>query len=343
MKTKEQWKAGILIAGMLIIAIALRSLQIERHPTQSQASPAYRPPPAPVAATPVEPQYPIHKLIPVNQDGWNEELGFDGDERVEWHLVEDNVWLDNRVNRIEEFRGFPRNDSRSMVIPIHEIIRTLQFRVTPGTPVKTGTVDITIRKNTPVDFNTKENILSPVTPSLTATGAKAGPQWPSELTPTRTIWLPPDGFAPGTQIADTIFPIEDVFYRIKNGWTISPRAESGPQSIQTAPVFANGENWDGLTQSDYDCVGFRIRVLNPNNPVIVHFGIVSAKNQNQNSNPQRTGQPPYTSQGVPNRYSTQTPPPATRPVVRPYVVPRQPSYYSTSPTGPSYYPSQHNP
>jgi hypothetical protein len=320
MTTKEQWKAGILIAGMLIIAVALSYHRILRYIDQSQTAPAYRPPLAPVAevpviAPPVEPQYPNHKIIPVTQNSWSEEITVNNGEQLEWNLLDENAWLDTRANRAEEFRQFPLNDSRWKPLRTPSDTTILAFRITPGTSVQSANVEVTVRKAVGSGFFARERTLPSVTPSLTDAGVKAGPRWPSEIEPTRYGKFPPDGHDPrlGNLAADTVYPIEDVLYRVMPGWTITPFTDGGKATYEVAR----------------DLEGFRLRVLNPDTPIFVKFKMVQA----QNNNAGMSGQRPTVNQGVPNRGSTQT-----QPVVAPYVPSRPPSYYPRSRTGPSYYP-----
>jgi hypothetical protein len=320
MTTKEQWKAGILIGGMLLIAVIVNSRWPDRHVTQSQVIPAYRPPPTPTAPTPVEPQYPIHKTIAINQNGWSEEITVGDGEQLEWNILDENAWLDTRANRTEEFRQFPLNDSRWKPLRTDSGTRTLEFRITPGTPVQTASVEVTVRKAAGGGFFARERTLPSVTPSLTDVGVKAGPKWPRELTPTRYGKFPPDGMGPnsGNIAVDTVYPIEDVLYRIMPGWTITPLTEDGVRKFEVA------------------CApdGFRLRVLNPDTSIVVKFKMTKEQNNVVTTSDQKFP----ANQSAKNWPSTYTTPPVTRPV-RPYVAPRQPSYYPTSPTGPSYYPS----
>lgn len=301
---------------MIFIAVGINSHWKDSAVVQPQTIPAFHAPtpqPVPQPAAPVEPKYPIHKLIPVNQDGWTDELSFKDDERVEWRTVEDNIWLDNRVNRINEFRGFPRNDTRSRVIPLHETMRTLQCRVTPGTPVKSGTVEITIRKQVPVDFNSVEKTLLPAVPTITATGGNVAARWPSEMVPTRFGKLPPDGYIPGTRLEafDTMYPIEDVLYRILPGWNVTPFTDGGGDVFQAAS----------------DPEGVRIRPTDPDRPITIKFKLT--KVESQAADTPNTGQRRPSSQG-----GLILPPNGGVPAVRPV--------YPSSPTGPSYYP-RHKP
>jgi hypothetical protein len=322
MTTKEQWKLGILIAGMLIIAVAVASHRIERAIAQPQPPPAYRQPPTPVAApvvaTPVEPKYPIHKLIAVTQNDWSEEVSVNDGEQLEWHLLDENAWLDTRANRTEEFRQFPLNDSRWKPLSTPSDTRILAFRITPGTLVRSANVAVGIRKAVVGGFFARERRLPSVTPSLTDAGVKAGARWPSEIEPTRFGKFPPDDLSSGNVAFDTVYPIEDVMYRIAPGWDITPFTDDGKVSYEAAKAPG----------------GFRLRVLNPDTSIIVKFRMVQAQNRDTSM----SGQRPTVNQGIFNRNSSQTTPPVTQPVVRPYVPPRQPSYYPTSPTGPSYYP-----
>ena len=315
MTTKEQWKAGILVTGMLVIATVVNSRWPDRNVGQAQVIPYRPPPPQQISqpAAPVEPQYPMHKLIPVNQAGWSEEISFNGDEHLDWDVQEDDVWLDNKVNRIEEFRSFPKNDTRFRRRILHESIRTFQFRVTPGTPVQEGTVEITVQKNVPADFNTRENLLAPVSPQLTASGVKAAARWPSGLTPTRYGKFPPDGMGPnsGNIAVDTVYPIEDVLYRIMRGWNISPFTDDGKVNFETA--------------QDQD--GFRLRILNPDTPIVVKFKMTREQTKDASVSAQR----PPANQGIPNGNPKQIPPSAPR------------TFYRTSPGGSSYYPASPQP
>lgn len=326
MTTKEQWKAGILVAGMLIIAVALSYHRIDRYIAQPQASPAYRPPPAPapVAAAAAQPQYPIHKIIAVSQAGWSEEITINDGEQLEWNLLDENAWLDTRANRTEEFRQFPLNDSRWKPLRTPSDTRILAFRITPGTPVQSANVEVTVRKAVGGGLFARERTLPSVTPSLTDAGVKAGHQWPKWMKPTRIGKFPPDDFGPssGNLAVDTVYPIEDVLYRIMPGWNVSPFTDDGRESFQTA----------------WAPDGFRLRVLNPDTPIVIKFKMTRV----QNKDASMAAQQPFLNQGAPNWNSTQTTP-ATRPVVRPYRAQQQPSYYRTSSGGPSYYPSQHNP
>jgi hypothetical protein len=129
------------------------------------------------------------------------------------------------------------------------------------------------------------------TPTIVAAGIRDSPQWPSGVSPTREVWLPPDGFTLGARVADNIFPREDIFYRIRKGWTITPTAEGMDQNIQTVPIFDDGTRNLSLIQSNYECIGVRMRLLNSSKPIVMHFDIVPAVNQNRNPNPQGTGQP----------------------------------------------------
>jgi hypothetical protein len=330
MTTKEQWKAGFLICGMLVIAAIVNSRWPDQNVGHAQVQPAYHPPPpqqTPQPATPVEPKtqvetkYPIHKLISVNQNEWSEVINLDADVQFAWQAREDNIWLADRINQNEEFFEFPLNDSRRKPLILHQTARSFEFRIQPGTPVQTGTVEFIIQKNTPGGFDINET-----TKSSTLFTGHTVLQWPSRLAPTREVWLPPDGFAPGTRVDDTIYPFEDVYYRIKKGWTITFVAEGGDQKFQWAAVSADGSQTLGIAQTVNECVGIRIRGTNPKNRVVMHFTVVPEAKQNQNLFPQIRGQPPYTSQGVPNSYPTRAVPPA-RPI------------YPKSPTGPSYYPA----
>jgi hypothetical protein len=172
-------------------------------------------------------------------------------------------------------------------------------------------------------FFAREKTLSSATPSLADSGVKAGPRWPSELEPTRFGKFPPDDYGSGSgNIAtDTIYPIEDVMYRIEPGWNVRPFSDNGGQIFEVARTPG----------------GFRMRPSNPDNPIFVKFKMTRI--QNRNTVPQNGSQ---ISSGNPYWNSAQNPP-VNQPAVRPYVVPNKPSYYPTRPSGPSYYPTKHNP
>jgi len=312
---------------MLVIAVVVNSHRIGRYIDQASAPPP-RPPvvqaqPAPVAPiAPVQPQYPIKKTIEINQNGWSEVVAINNGEQLEWKLLNNDAWLDVRGNGTDERRQFPPSDSRWKPIPIGDSARTLEFRITPGTPVQTALVAITIRQGVDRNFFDNGKSLPSATPSLTDSGAKAGPQWPSELKPTRYESLPPINYVPGNIVSDTIYPIEDLLYIIPPGWTATPFSDNGNQSLQIAA----------------DVVGFRIRVSNPDNPVVVKFKIVETKTQNATVSTPNWPEP--RSQNV-TIWNPSPPPQGSRqaPMMRPVVPPNQPSYYPTAPTGPSYYPA----
>lgn len=328
MTTIEKWKAGILITGMLVVAFIENSLGVSRFIVQPQPIPAYAPV-APVVAAPVEPQYPIHKTITVTQDGWSEGIAINDGKQLEWSLHDDNAWLDTRANRTEEFRQFPANDSRWKPLRTPAGTRMVEFRITPGTPVQTATLEVTLRKSEGDGFFAQERTLPSVTPSLTDAGVKAGHQWPSELTPTRITCVGPENLVPGKVANDKIYPIEDVLYVIKSGWILTPFTYNPDDAFEATPTRQ----------------GVRVRLLNPSKTVNMQFKITKDVSENTVISSQLT----VPQQTAPNWNYSQTPRPNSQPAVRPYpyvrpyVAPQQPSYYRTSPGGPSYYPSQRNP
>jgi hypothetical protein len=169
--------------------------------------------------------------------------------------------------------------------------------------------------------------LSSATPSLTDAGVKAGPQWPSELTPTRITCVASENLIPGKVVNDKIYPIEDVLYVIKSGWILTPFTYNADDTFEATPTRQ----------------GVRVRLLNPSKTVEMQFKIT----QDVSENAVASTQPTVPQQPAQNwNYSQPTPqnsPPVVRPYARPYAAPQQPSYYRTSQGGPSYYPSQRNP
>jgi len=72
MTTKEKWKAGILICGMLVIAVVVNSRRIDLYLAQSQMTPSYHLAPPQYTPQPAPPAYPIVKWVKINRTTWSE-------------------------------------------------------------------------------------------------------------------------------------------------------------------------------------------------------------------------------------------------------------------------------
>jgi hypothetical protein len=212
----------------------------------------------------------------------------------------------------------------------------MQFRITPGTRVQQSQLELTFTKSGNAGIFARERRLSSATPLVTDAGTTAGPHWPEQLEPTRNATLPPDGYIPGNAITDLVYPIEDIYYHVQPGWLFRAVTEGADQGFQTVPVPG----------------GCRLRLLNPDNPVLVKFVIAQTPMQNapmsmaaqsvlpnQPAFPwntpqtaQRQGQPPGNSP-YPGSQQPSYNPPAAPP----------PTYYPTTRSAPTYYPASSPP
>ncbi len=96
--------------------------------------------------------------------------------------------------------------------------------------------------------------------------------WPEGDTPTRTSVFPPQGSVMGTEVTDTIDPIEDVYYRIEPGWNVNANVIGDSDSVRIVPVSGYMQR---LAINNNSCDGLRIRISDPStmNPVTIRFTV----------------------------------------------------------------------
>jgi hypothetical protein len=96
----------LVVVALVVMGVIFASRPNDHHQSVAPPNSAQG-----TSTIPREPNYPIHKTIPMNQSGWSEVITLNPDERCFWRSLEDDVWVDTRVNQNEEFRQFPLNDS----------------------------------------------------------------------------------------------------------------------------------------------------------------------------------------------------------------------------------------
>ncbi len=297
--------SGWMFLKVFIFLIAIAIVYASLENSKVSAPPAANT--APIATAVVKQlDYPIHETIALNQDRWSDLVSLNADERCSWRLLEEDVWVDTRINNNEEFRQFPLNDSRWRSQSIQGMLHSIQFRVAGGTKVQTATMQLTRRRIT----DSESDIYPAVRP---------GPLWPSELAPTREDQIPPANYFTGSPLGETINPLEDILYRIPPGWIVKPFTESSSQEFEAAA----------------DPLGFRIRLLNPNISVFIKFNVQRQPNQYLETNIQEqrvirrnqnaTSMPPNSHHESPTYYPT---------------APNGPTYYPSAPRGPIQHPGK---
>ncbi len=224
--------------------------------TISASQPARAPALAPAAVPTSHPTAPRQASVSIDQNGWCEPIVIPKGLRVKWHISDPNAWLDMRINGSQEYRQPPFNDARWKATRISNRIDSLEFMIPTGTRVK----------NALVQYAVGISLTNVQLPSLQPP-PKKDTSWPIGDLPTREITIPPPGYVFGTEVTDTIYPIEDVYYRIEPDWAATPNADTGANSIQIAPLKG------GIRSSvNNQCDGLRIRVSAPGmNPVTIRF------------------------------------------------------------------------
>ena len=124
-----------VIAGIMVVALAIfinwacarENARAEARAETSQAQA--------VAAV----VYPVDKTVSMNADGWVTVM-VRGNEHIDWHPVERNVWMDTKINNGDTQTQEPMDSSGWKPITAENIITTVSCRITPHTGSSTGTL-----------------------------------------------------------------------------------------------------------------------------------------------------------------------------------------------------------